>query len=118
VVIALARMMGQGNADFDLLMLQAAELVWQAGPLRKYPGLCHGTSGNGYALLKMYQQTGEGLWLDRARQFALTAIAQRENILLEGGPDLCSLWIGDMGLAMFLADCIDARAAFPTLDYF
>ena len=118
VVIALARMMGQGNADFDLLMLQAAELVWQAGPLWKYPGLCHGTSGNGYALLKIYQLTGEGLWLDRARQFALTAIAQRENTLLEGGPALCSLWIGDMGLAMFLADCIDARGAFPTLDYF
>jgi hypothetical protein len=117
-VIALARMMGQGNADFDLLMQQAAELVWQAGPQQKYPGLCHGTPGNGYALLKMYQHTGDRLWLERARQFALTAIAQRKDILLVGGTAQYALWTGDMGLAMFLADCIDARGEFPTLDYF
>ena len=100
------------------LMLQAAELVWQAGPLQKYPGLCHGTPGNGYSLLKMYQHTGDRLWLERARQFALTAIAQRENILLGGGTAQYALWTGDMGPAMFLADCIDARGDFPTLDYF
>ncbi len=29
------------------LLSAAAELVWRAGPLRKGPGLCHGTAGNG-----------------------------------------------------------------------
>jgi Lanthionine synthetase C-like protein len=31
------------------MVLAAGELIWRAGPLRKGPGLCHGTAGNGYA---------------------------------------------------------------------
>ena len=41
----------------DLMPLELAigggELTWHAGPLRKGPGLCHGTAGNGFALLKL-----------------------------------------------------------------
>jgi hypothetical protein len=45
----------------------AGELTWRAGPLVKGPGLCHGTAGNGYAFLKLFQRTEDDLWLDRAR---------------------------------------------------
>ena len=38
---------------WDALLLGAGELTWQAGPLEKGVGLCHGTAGNGYALLKL-----------------------------------------------------------------
>jgi hypothetical protein len=27
-----------------------------------------------------------------------------------------SLWTGDLGVALYLADCLDARAAYPLLD--
>jgi lantibiotic modifying enzyme len=117
-VIGLGELYGRGYDLLDQVLLEAAELTWLAGPLNKYPGLCHGTPGNGYALLKMYHITGDDLWLQRARQFAVTAIEQRDEILTAGRSPDASLWEGDMGLAMYLADCLDGRADFPTLDYF
>lgn len=42
--------------------LRAGELVWQQGLLFKGPGLCHGVSGNAYALLRLYKTTQVG-WL-------------------------------------------------------
>src|SRR5262249_20888923 len=39
-------------------MLRAAgSLVWDAGPIRDEPGLCHGTAGNAYALLALWART-------------------------------------------------------------
>ena len=32
-------------------------------------GLCHGVAGNGYALLSLYQLTGDGTHLQRAQHF-------------------------------------------------
>ena len=52
------------------LLLAGAETTWRAGPLEKGPGLCHGTAGNGYALLKTYAVTRDEMWLERARSFA------------------------------------------------
>jgi hypothetical protein len=34
-------------------------------------GLCHGISGNGYALLALARATGEARWLSAAQAFAL-----------------------------------------------
>ena len=69
------------------LMLAGAELTWQAGPLAKGAGLCHGTAGNGYAFLKAYAVTGDELWLERARRFAVHALeqAQRAAVLAVHG---------------------------------
>lgn len=117
-IISLASLIGIGHPEFDELMLEAGELVWAAGPLNKYPGLCHGTPGNGYALLKLYEKTGDALWLQRARSFAMSSIEQRQQFSESDAGPSYSLWNGDMGLAMYLADCIDARSDFPTLDYF
>ena len=47
-------------------IVAAAELTWQAGPLAKGPGLCHGTAGNGYALLAMHARTGDAKWALKA----------------------------------------------------
>ena len=60
------------------LLLAGAELVWQAGPhsLEKGAGICHGTAGNGYALLKAFARTGDEHWLERARRFAVHALGQ------------------------------------------
>ena len=35
------------DAEYTRLLVAGGELTWRAGPLRKGPGLCHGTAGNG-----------------------------------------------------------------------
>jgi hypothetical protein len=90
------------------LLLGAAECTWRHGPHEKGPGLCHGTAGNGYALLKTFAVTGDELWLERAREFATAALAQRQQ--------RHSLFTGDIGAALFAQSCIDADARFPIMD--
>ena len=50
--------------------VQAAELIWERGLLKKGPGLCHGIAGNGYAFLLMYRLTEDPKYYYRALQFA------------------------------------------------
>lgn len=90
------------------LLLAAATCTWRAGPLQKGHGLCHGTAGNGYALLKTYAVTGDELWLERARLFAAAALEQRQGRY--------SLFTGDIGAALFAQSCLDADARFPVMD--
>ncbi len=107
-------------ADYldEELLLAGAELVWKAGPHgdEKGYGICHGTAGNGYALLKTFQRSGEERWLDRARRFAVHALEQAERLAAARGRRRYSLWTGDVGAATFAADCLDARARYPVLD--
>ena len=100
----------------DDLLLAGGETIWRAGPLVKGANLCHGAAGNGYALLKLFERTGDELWLSRARRFAMHAIEQSEADLAEVGRRRYSLWTGDTGLACYLWDCIQGKARFPTMD--
>jgi hypothetical protein len=106
------------DARLDALLIAAGEATWVAGPLTKGSNLCHGTGGNGYAFLKLYERSGDALWLDRARAFAMHALHQMEADERQHGQLRYSLWTGDPGLAVYLFDCIRGRAAFPTLDVF
>ena len=96
----------------EALLLAGAELTWQAGAhkARKGAGICHGTAGNGYALLATFARTGDERWLDRARRFAVHALAQAER-----EPPTYSLWLGAIGVAVFASDCLDARYRYPFL---
>jgi hypothetical protein len=96
------------------LLLAGAELVWRAGPhgMEKGSGICHGTAGNGYALLKAFERTGDELWLDRARRFAVHAVEQVER----RGKGRYSLFTGDVGVALYVADCLEGRSAYPVID--
>ena len=100
------------------LLLAGAELVWRAGAHddEKGHGLCHGTAGNGFALLKAFARTGDERWLDRARRFAVHALAQAERIAAANGRRRYSLFTGDVGTALFAAACLDADARFPIID--
>jgi hypothetical protein len=89
------------------------ELTWHAGPLRKGGNLCHGTAGNGYAFLALLRRTGDERWLDRARAFAMHAIGQVEQARTEIGRGRYSLWTGDVGTALYLADCVDGDGEPP-----
>jgi hypothetical protein len=114
-IICLADIPGR---ELDALLLQAGETVWAAGPLVKGSNLCHGTGGNGYAFLKLYQRTGDQRWLQRARAFAMHGIAQTGADALRFGQHRYSLWTGDPGFAIYLWDCLQGGAQFPTLDVF
>jgi Lanthionine synthetase C-like protein len=114
-VICLADMPGTA---LDPLLAAAGEAIWAAGPLAKGSNLCHGTGGNGYAFLKLFERSGDALWLQRARAFAMHGIVQMEADALQYGQLRYSLWTGDAGLAIYLWDCLRGRAAFPTLDVF
>jgi hypothetical protein len=106
------------DAELDALLLDAGRFAWAAGPLTKGAGLCHGTGGNGYAFLKLYRRTNDPVWLDRARQFAMTAIVQLRGAQAVVGRGRYSLWTGDVGLAVYLWDCITGEPRFPTIDVF
>jgi lanthionine synthetase-like protein len=104
--------------EFDVLLLDGGRFAWAAGPLTKGSNLCHGTGGNGYAFLKLYRRTKDPVWLDRARQFAMTAIVQYRGSQVAVGRGRYSLWTGDVGLAIYLWDCITGEPRFPTIDVF
>jgi hypothetical protein len=89
------------------------ELTWRAGPLGKGAGLCHGTAGNGYAFLALLDRTGDELWLTRARAFAMHAAGQVERSRSEHGRGRHTLWTGDLGTALYLADCVEGRGELP-----
>jgi lantibiotic modifying enzyme len=103
--------------DEDLL-LAGAELIWHAGAHadEKGHGLCHGTSGNGFALLKAFARTSDERWLERARRFAVHALAQAERIAIANGRRRYSLFTGDLGTALFAAACLDLDARCPIID--
>jgi len=100
------------------LLLAGAELVWRAGAHReeKGAGICHGTAGNGFALLKAFERTGDERWLERGRRFAVHALGQVERTRAEVGHGRYSLFSGDLGVALFAAACLEAEPRFPVLD--
>jgi hypothetical protein len=107
IVATLAHILDEG------LALAGGELTWRAGPLRKGANLCHGTAGNGYAFLALLDRTGDEGWLTRARAFAMHAAAQVEHSRSVYGQGRYTLWTGDLGTALYLADCIDGGGKLP-----
>ncbi len=97
----------------DDLAVAGGELTWRAGPLVKGAGLCHGTAGNGYAFLELLRRTGHERWLDRARAFAAHAIGQVERARATHGAGRHGLWTGDVGVALYLADCLAGEGELP-----
>jgi hypothetical protein len=100
------------------LLLAGGELIWRAGPhgLEKGASICHGTAGNGYAFLKLFERTGDERWLERARRFAVHALGQVERLRERRGRGRYSLWTGDVGTALYAADCLAAEARYPVVD--
>ena len=115
IVTGLADFPARRSADVDELMLTAGATVWNAGPLTKGYGLCHGTAGNGYAFLKLYRRMGNAIWLERARAFAMHAIAQSERMRQQYGRGRYTLWTGDSGLAVYVWHCVTGEDGMPGL---
>lgn len=105
IVSALASL--PSDPRIDPLLIAAGELIWRAGPLRKGVGLCHGTAGNGYALLSLHRRTGDELWRRRARAFAADAAADVSARRERHGRGRFTLLTGDIGVALLLSACLD-----------
>jgi hypothetical protein len=106
------------SPELEDLLREGGNFTWAAGPLAKGSNLCHGTGGNGYAFLKLYRRTKDLIWLGRARAFAMTAIAQYHEARDQLGRGRYSLWTGDIGLAVYLWDCLTTEPRFPMIDVF
>ncbi|TML84817.1 MAG: lanthionine synthetase, partial [Actinobacteria bacterium] len=112
VVASLARF-APDDDEHERLLRAGGELTWRAGPLCKGANLCHGTAGNGYAFLALFERTGDELWLDRARAFAMHSVAQVARTRTEVGRGHYTLWTGDPGTALYLADCLAGGGTVP-----
>ena len=104
------------SAALEELLVRAGNLTWKAGPLEKGYGTCHGTAGNGYAFLALHARTGDPVWLQRARAFAMHAIGQMERMRARHGRGRYTLWTGDPGLAVFLWHCVKGAGGLPSLE--
>ncbi len=116
IVTGLADFPAGRSSGMDEMLLKAGNAVWNAGPLSKGQGVCHGTAGNGYAFLKLHERTGDLAWLERARSFAMHAIAQWEQARQQYGRGRYSLWTGDPGVAVYLWHCLAGAGGLPATD--
>jgi hypothetical protein len=105
-----------GDDAHGTLLTAAGELVWEAGPIARSAGLCHGTAGNGFAFLALLERTRDELWLARARAFALHALDQVARFRPAEGRGRYSLFTGDVGAALLSAACLEGDARFPGLE--
>ena len=81
--------------------------------------MCHGTAGNGYAFLRLHALSGEQLWLQRARRFGMHAIGQAVEEKKQKKQGFYSLFTGDMGLAVYLVECLQGGSGyFPVVEGF
>ena len=104
--------------EWDTLLLQAGALTWHAGPLSKGAGVCHGTAGSGFAMLKLWRRTGDPSGSNAPARWRCTAMGRSSGIGPNYGQGRHSLWTGDLGLACLLWNCVSSSDAFPTLDVF
>jgi hypothetical protein len=99
------------------LLLAGAELTWRAGAHgdERGHGICHGTSGNGFAL-KAFARTGDDAGSSARGGFAVHTLRQAERLRATYGRRRYSLWTGDVGSALFAAACLNADARYPIID--
>jgi hypothetical protein len=115
MITSLAGLPADGRTD--RLLAAGGELTWRAGPLVKGVGLCHGTAGNAYAFLSLHARFGDERWLQRARMFAMDAVADVDRRRTAAGRGRYTLFTGDIGVALLLRSCLHADPAFPFLGH-
>ena len=116
IVVGLAAIPAGEEQRLDELLVAGGEATWRAGPIARGPGFCHGTAGNGYAFLRLWERTGDERWLERARVFAMHALRQCERERSAVGHGRHALWTGDLALPFFVEACARAESAVYGLD--
>ena len=117
MVTGLADFPAGQSADMDTMLIQAGNAHWAAGPLAKGPGICHGTAGNGYAFLKLFERTGDESVARCARDpLPCTRSRKASARAQQYARGRYSLWTGDPGLAVYLWHCLEGSGGLPALD--
>lgn len=103
--------------DFKKAAVEAAEVVWERGLLRKV-GICHGISGNAYTFLALYRLLGEDVYLHRAKAFGCFLLDCARNLIasgdMHGGDHPYSLFEGLAGMSFLWLDLVNPESAkFP-----
>lgn len=115
VIIGLARYPADDDR-IETLLVQGGNGIWKAGPVRKGPTLCHGTAGNGFALLRLAERTGDDMWLHRAQRFAAHAMEQVKAWRTTFGMPSFSVWTGELGVALHVDAVLRRDPRLLTLD--
>lgn len=102
-----------GNEDYQKTALECGEVIWKRGLLKKGCGICHGTAGNAYSFLNLYQETKDVKYLYRACKFAEWCFDYEAH--QTKNPDRpFSLFEGSAGTIYFLIDLQNPlQAKFP-----
>ncbi|XP_019851239.1 PREDICTED: lanC-like protein 2 [Amphimedon queenslandica] len=105
------------DEKYLIAMEKCGEVIWERGLLLKGFGLCHGTAGNAYSLLSLYQSTGQDYHLHRAIKFCEWCMTETEAGKLPDRP--FSLFEGIAGKVIFLADIYynSQKCHFPALGF-
>ncbi|KAA8524440.1 hypothetical protein F0562_010836 [Nyssa sinensis] len=109
-----------GDKEFLEAAVDAAEVVWNCGLLRRV-GICHGISGNAYVFLSLYRLTGHAEFLYRAKAFACFLLDRAHTLMssghMHGGDNPYSLFEGTGGMAYLFLDMIEPTSAgFPAYE--
>jgi len=95
----------------DRLAELAEVAAWHAWEGGEGPvDLCCGYAGRAYALLELHRQGGSPKWLDRARVLAERATKIAPQLRSDEHPRH-SLYKGELGLVLLIADLAEPRAA-------
>ena len=97
------------DAD-ELLRRLTAQIPEQSGS-----GIVHGDYRLDNLLVDA-TRTGEEVWLERARRFAMHAVCQVAAARRDYGGGRHSLWTGDVGTAIYLHNCLRATSDVPGID--
>ena len=89
-----------GDDSFAELAERAAWDAWDQA--NEFDSLCCGLAGSAYGLFSVYRQTGDQIWLRRAKELADRAIKTTRNSAM---PD--SLYKGTLGVAVLASDLLD-----------
>jgi len=108
------------DEDFKEAAVDAGEIVWNRGLLRRV-GICHGISGNAYVFLALYRLTGERKYLYRAKAFASFLLDKAYALIssgqMHGGDHPYSLFEGLAGTSYLWFDMVrPLEAKFPAYE--
>lgn len=94
--------------------IESSNVIWQRGILRKGYGLCHGTAGNGYAFLALYNLTKDIMQLNRAIKFASFCAGYGSHQLTRIPDSPWSLFEGLAGTIIYMFDLTEPlKGKFP-----
>ncbi|KAL9667453.1 hypothetical protein QQ045_001812 [Rhodiola kirilowii] len=103
-----------GDTDFVQAAIEAAEVVWNRGLLKRV-GICHGISGNANVFLALYRLTGKDEYLYRAKAFTCFLLDRAPELISEGemhgGDHPYSLFEGIGGMAHLFLDMTNPSKA-------